>query len=127
MHQLPATVLTRMDDNEVSPPSISMMKVDTTGNGNQTLYRDAGQVFAHPPDEYRDFAVDTLATDESHTITAWAINEDGEVISPVASLRVHPTDNIVTLTTTAGFRDYLNQTAIGAGETLVVTTFTVIK
>lgn len=126
MHQLPATVLTRMTDAEVAPPSISMMKVDTTGNGNQTLYRDAGQVFAHPPDEYRDFAVDTLTTDESHTITAWAVNEDGEVISPVATVKVHPTDNTVTLTATAGFEDYLNQTAIGTG-TLVVTTFTVIK
>ncbi|MYD90928.1 MAG: hypothetical protein F4Y08_11445 [Caldilineaceae bacterium SB0662_bin_9] len=126
MHQLPATVVTRMTDNEVAPPSISMMKVDTTGNGNQTLYRDAGQVFAHPPDEYRDFAVDTLTTDETHTITAWAVNEDGEVISPVATVKVHPTDNTVTLTATAGFRDYKNQTAIGAG-TLVVTTFTVIK
>lgn len=126
MHQLPATVLTRMEDAEVAPASISMMKVDTTGNGNQTLYRDAGQVFAHPPDEYRDFAVDTLTTDESHTITAWAVNEDGEVISPIATVKVHPTDNTVTLTATAGFEDYLNQTAIGTG-TLVVTTFTVIK
>ena len=128
MHQLPATVLTRMDDNEVAPPSISMMKVDTTGNGNQTLYRDAGQVFAHPPDEYRDFAVDTLTTDESHTITAWAVNEDSEVISPVATVKVHPTDNTVSLTATA-LEDYLNQGetgSVGTG-TLVVTTFTVIK
>ncbi len=126
MHQLPATVLTRMTDSEVAPPSISMMKVDTTGNGNQTLYRDAGQVFAHPPDAHRDFPVDTLATDESYTITAWAVNEDGEVISPVATVKVHPTDNTVTLTATAGLEDYLNQTAVGTG-TLVVTTFTVIK
>ncbi len=126
MHQLPATVLTRMTDSEVAPPSISMMKVDTTGNGNQTLYRDAGQVFAHPPDAHRDFPVDTLATDESYTITAWAVNEDDEVISPVATVKVHPTDNTVTLTATAGLEDYLNQTAVGTG-TLVVTTFTVIK
>ena len=126
MHQLPATVLTRMTDSEVAPPSISMMKVDTTGNGNQTLYRDAGQVFAHPPDAHRDFPVDTWATDESYTITAWAVNEDGEVISPVATVKVPPTDNTVTLTATAGLDDYLNQTAVPGG-TLVVTTFTVIK
>ena len=126
MHQLPASTLPRMDPREVTPDAISRVKVFTTGNGVDSRFRDAGQVFAHPPDAHRDLPVDTLGSDETYTITAWAINEDGEVISPVATLRVHPTDNTVALTATAGFRDYMNQTAIGAG-TLVVTTFTVIK
>ena len=27
---------------------------------------------------------------ETYTIEAWAVNEDGEVISPKATLKVHP-------------------------------------
>ena len=47
----------------------------------------------------------------SNTITAWAINEDGEVISPVATLNLRPVDKTVTLAvlrTGSGFKDYLN-------------------
>lgn len=49
-------------------------------------------LYAMPPDEHRDFPIDVLASDETYTITAWAVNDNGEVISPVASLRVRPID-----------------------------------
>ena len=85
-------------------------------------------MYANPPDEHRDFPIDTLNSDETYTITAWAVNEDDEVISPVATLNLHPVDKTVTLGTAtgAGLRDYLNTTAITDG-TLIVTEFTVLK
>ena len=84
-------------------------------------------MFANPPDEHRDFPVDTLASDETYNISAWAINDDGEVVSPVAKLKVHPTDSTVTLGTgNAALEDYLNTTPVTSG-TILVTTFTVIK
>jgi hypothetical protein len=103
------------------------MKVSTSGNGVGTRYRDAGQVFANPPDEHRDFPVDTLTSDDTYDVSAWAVNDDGEVVSPVAKLKVHPTDNTVTLGAgNAALEDYLNTTPVTSG-TILVTTFTVIK
>ena len=128
MHKLPANILGRGTTREVTPDSISRTKVSTTGNGVTSRYRDAGQVFAQPPDAHRDLPPDTLTSDEKFTITAWAINEDSEVISPVATVKVLPTNSTLTLTsaTNAGFMDYLNQTAITSG-TLIITEFTVFK
>ncbi|MXZ42896.1 MAG: hypothetical protein F4Z18_14335 [Caldilineaceae bacterium SB0666_bin_21] len=110
---------------------MSIIKVDTTGDG-QTGYRDAGQVFANPPDEHRDFPIDTLSSDETYRITAWAVNEDDEVISPVATLVVRPQDKTVTLadSDSARFTDYLNppENTLAVTEgTLIVTDFTVSK
>jgi len=45
-------------------------------------------VFAMPPDEHRDFPIDVFGSDETYKISVWAINDDNEVISPVASLKV---------------------------------------
>jgi hypothetical protein len=88
---------------------------------------NVGEVYANPPDEHRDFPTDTLNSDKTYTITAWAVNEDDEVISPVATLNLHPVNKTVTLGTgTAGLRDYLNPSAITSG-TLIVTEFTVLK
>ena len=109
----------------MTPASISIVKVGTTGDG-QTAYRDPGQLFAHPPDEYRDFPSDTLQSDETYTITAWAVNGDDEVISPVTTLELHLLNRMVTLSDAAGFQDYLNPTAVTTG-TLIVTQFTVLK
>ena len=124
-HALPETILDRPDTRGVTPASISTVKVGTTGDGS-SQYRDPGQLFAHPPDEHRDFPVDTLTSDETYTITAWAVNEDDEVISPVATLKLHPLARTVTLSATTGFQDYLNPTAVTTG-TLLVTEFTVLK
>ena len=124
-HALPETILDRPDTRGVTPASISTVKVGTTGDGS-SQYRDPGQLFAHPPDEHRDFPVDTLTSDETYTITAWAVNEDDEVISPVATLKLHPIERTVTLSDTTGFQDYLNTTAVTTG-TLIVTEFTVLK
>lgn len=85
-------------------------------------------IFAMTPDEHRDFPVDTFSSDETYTITAWAINEDEEVISPVASLSVRPIDESLTLT--AALDDYVTGTnadpATGSNA-IFLTEFTVLK
>ncbi len=67
-----------------------------------------------------------LQSDETCTLTAWAVNDDDEIISPVAMLKLHLLNRTVTLSVTAGFQDYLNATAVNAG-TLIATQFTVLK
>ncbi len=116
----------------VTPASLSIVKVGvsarprTPGTGVGVLLV-RGEVYANPPDEHRDFPIDTLSSDVTYKITAWAINEDDEAISPVATLNLRPIDKTVTLGTgTAGLTDYLNTTAITEG-TLIVTEFTVLK
>ena len=49
-----------------------------------------GNVYALAPAMHRDFPIDVLASDQTYTIEAWAVNEDREVISPKATLKVHP-------------------------------------
>ncbi len=145
------TGVTRNPTNSVvTPPSLSIVRVDISEGDTAPLPSDlarllapdlgsnplpeasytvpVGDVYANPPDEHRDFPIDTLNSDETYTITAWAVNEDGEVISPVTTLNLHPVDKTVTLGTGtgAGLRDYLNATAITEG-TLIVTEFTVLK
>ncbi|MDE0672773.1 MAG: hypothetical protein OXH72_13635 [Caldilineaceae bacterium] len=91
-----------------------------------------GTVFAEPPNEHRDFPIDTFASDTTYTITAWAINEDDEVISPVATLKVRPKDTARGTFDT--FVDYLTPDTddSGAGNPveitdLTTTEFTVLK
>ncbi len=124
-HDLPESVLDREEPRNVNPASISIVKVGTTGDG-ESEYRDPGQLFANPPDEHRDFPADTLQSDETYTLTAWAVNGDDEVISPVATLKLHLLNRMVTLSATTVFQDYLNTAAVNTG-TLIVTQFTVLK
>ncbi len=124
-HDLPENVLDRGEPRMVTPASISIVKVSTTGDG-ESQYRDPGQLFANPPDEHRDFPVDTLQSDETYTITAWAVNDDDDVISPVATLKLHLLNRTVALSAATGFQDHLNTTAVNTG-TLIVTQFTVLK
>ena len=65
-------------------------------------------LFAPTPDEHRLFPTDALSSDVTYTITAWAINDDDEVISPVASIKVRPIDERVSLGTTA-LADYVTE------------------
>ncbi len=143
--------------NAVTPPSLSIVKVGVSSGSlfASSLFTiglpqigpnpptevgatmEVGEVYANPPDEHRDFPIDTLNSDETYTITAWAVNEDGEVISPVATLNLRPVDKTVTLGGgAAGLKDYLNTTtpvATAGSEagvyqgTLIVTEFTVLK
>ena len=94
-------------------------------------------VFVEPPHEYRDFPVDALSSDETYTITAWAVNDDDEVISPVATLKLRPIDELVTITAVLDDYQEANE-APGAGDatttpptpatnTIYVTEFTVLK
>ena len=50
-------------------------------------------------DEYRDFPIDVLASDETYTFSAWAVNGDDEVISPVGELTVYSIDTVLTFPT----------------------------
>ena len=54
--------------------------------------RAGGAVFAAPPDARRDLPNDLPATDRTCTLTAWAENDDDEVIGPVASPTLRPRD-----------------------------------
>lgn len=88
---------------------------------------DTTDVYALPPDAHRDFPIGVLASDQTHTIEAWAVNEDGEVISPKATLKVHSRAPAPTMLGAgpARFQDYLNPPA--AAGTLLTTEFTVVK
>ncbi|MYA05435.1 MAG: hypothetical protein F4Y37_12625 [Caldilineaceae bacterium SB0664_bin_22] len=144
MH-LNANLRNAADAREVTPASLSIVKVGVsegprTGDTAATYLGAAlaeGDVYANPPDEYRNFPIDTLSSDVRYKITAWAINEDDEVISPVATLTVRPINERVTLGADAlSFTDYLNAgtdatagtpgIAVASG-TLIVTEFTVIE
>jgi len=88
-------------------------------------------LFAEVPDEHRDFPTDALSSDVTYKITAWAINDDDEVISPVAEIRVRPIDERVTLT--AALTDYVpdgdtaNVAPVADSDRILVTEFTVLK
>ena len=91
---------------------------------------NGGEVYALAPDAHRDFPIDALASDETYTIEAWAVNEDHEVISPKATLKVHPVAQAPTTlgTGAARFQDYLTSpTSPHTSGTLLTTEFTVIK
>ncbi|MYC63328.1 MAG: hypothetical protein F4X16_10950 [Caldilineaceae bacterium SB0661_bin_34] len=103
---------------------------DADDNGNDASYALTttaadidGTVFAEAPNEHRDFPIDTFTSDTTYTITAWAINEDDEVISPVATLKVRPKDTERSGTVTV--TDY-KMTAAGI-DGLTTTEFTVLK
>ena len=94
----------------------------------ETGFRFLNDVYVDYPDEFRDFPTDVLASDETYTLEAWAVNEEGEVISPVQSLRVHPVDTVLRNIIPAGqnFLNYLD--VVNAGVTSLHTTeFTVLK
>ena len=115
------------DSDGISPNTrIVAIQVDIPGGGD---------IYALSPDAHRDFPIDTLASDRTYTIEAWAVNEDREVISPKATLKVHPVEQVVPLGTGAArLQDYLNLPlvfpvvvpAITSG-TLLITDFTVLK
>ena len=124
-------------NTSANPRYISMVKVDafpfTGGNfnydGTPPTYvlgvarHPINKVIAEPPNEHRDFPVDTLASDTTYTISAWAINDDDEVISPVVKLKVRPKDTV--RGAIDGFADYRNDATALTG--LTTTEFTVIK
>ena len=117
--------------------------VDPPYPWKEDLLPRQGDVYALPPNAHRDFPIDTLASDETYTISAWAVNEDGEVISPVATLKVRPKDTnrgdvkgAGGLWNPGGFADYLTDPAkLKAGQRfpavditgLTTTEFTVLK
>ncbi|MCY3660880.1 MAG: hypothetical protein OXG36_17890 [Caldilineaceae bacterium] len=88
-------------------------------------------LYAMPPDAHRDFPIDVLASGEAHTITAWAVNDGNEVISPIASLKVSLTD-VEYGEAISSIQDYVSLEEISDGTNsnvkgFTVTTFTVIR
>ena len=98
---------------------LTMVKV---GIGSGTALA-VGDVFAEPPHRHRDLPNDILASDRTYTITAWAVNGDGEVVSPVAALKVRPVDT--DRGAVAGFLDYQLASLVDLTN-LVSTEFTVL-
>lgn len=104
------------------PPGLSYVRPAPVGSG--TTFAAVGTIYASLPQEHRDFPVDVLNSDETYTFTAWAVNEDDEVISPVESLKVRPIDETWAVAGD-GLTDY-----VGANDnviSIVVTEFTVLK
>lgn len=89
--------------------------------GNQL---NVGRFYAAAQQEHRDFPIDTLNSDETYTISAWAVDEDDHVISPVQTLEVRPTDTRTSITTIA---DYLNVSPGVPVTNVYLTTFTVLE
>ena len=97
----------------------------------QTLHsRSVGHVFVMAPDEHRDFPDDVLSSDETYTVTAWAVNDKGTVSSPVASLKLRPKDaaapGIATILDYANHSEFGNRRAATVSG-VVLTEFTVLK
>lgn len=102
-----------------------------TTPGVTDILSAVNEVYAKSPDEHRDFPLDTLGSDETYTISAWAVNDD-EVISPVAKLKVRSKDT--DRGTITGFIDYRAPDADGdlvrdpyALNDFTTTEFTVLK
>ncbi len=91
-----------------------------------TVFAFTNDIFVEYPNEFRDFPTDVLASDETHTLTGWAVNEDGEVISPVQSLRVHPVDTVLANIISGAFLNYLDITNTGV-TSLHTTEFTILE
>jgi hypothetical protein len=113
-------------DSEAPIGTVIAIAVDVPGTGD---------VYAPAPDVHRDFPIDTLASDRTYTIEAWAVNEDHEVISPKATLKVRPSEQPPTALGGGArrFQDYRNTPlfvppvpAVTSG-TLLTTVFTVLE
>ena len=96
---------------------LSFVRVEALRTG------EAGDVYAEPPNEYRDLPLDVLSSDETYTITAWAENKTDEPLSPVASLTVRPIDKLTAIT---DIDDYFDTNGTGLTNTYVVE-YTVLK
>ena len=119
---------TPADLNSASAPGASGLSYGEPKSGTEL-----GSVFAMAPDEHRDFPIDILSSDETYKFTAWAVNDDDEVISPVASLSVRPIDEKVIITgplmnyASSGDGNSNDDPGDGKNNTIYVTEFTVLK
>ena len=109
-------------DGALEPDNLPLTRVKVGWFGGTALA--VGDVFAEPPDEHRDLPNDILANDGTCTSTAWAINGDDEIISPVATLKVRPVDTVHGAIT--GFRDAQLASPVVLTD-LVSTEYTVLK
>jgi len=114
---------TRNGIPQVSPASLSASSIrywSSAGNGS---------VLVMIPDEHRDFPDDVLSSDETYTVTAWAVNDKGAVISPVASLRLRPKDTASDITTILDISNHSEHGRESAATVsgVVLTQFTVLK
>ncbi len=126
MQDAPAAVIPRDASDNLNPDYLSMIKVGISEASGTEAAVTESEVFAEPPGEHRDLPPDVLASDGTYTIMAWAVNNDNEVISPVATLKVRPRD--VHRGDIDDFEDYQHprdtQVAI---DDLVTTEFMILK
>lgn len=88
-----------------------------------TYLLGGGAVFVEPPNVHRDFPIDILSSDTTYQITAWAVNDARETISPTATLKVRPVDSL--RGTVTNFTNANNNFATLTN--FVTTEFTVLK
>ena len=115
-----------------SPTYVSLIRVGSISGSDVDVATiaapTAGTIYAAPPNEHRDFSMGIFDTDTSYTIQAWAVNDDDEVISPIATLEIRPVDTDrgdIASTDTPAFSDYKTTGVNIVG--LVTTQFTVEK
>ena len=77
----------RLDVHHTATVTVNAQDVSV---GNVPADVAENQIYVEPPHQHRDFPQDVFDSDETYTISAWAVNEDDEVISPVVSLTVRP-------------------------------------
>lgn len=108
-------------DGVLEPDTVpaSMIRVDALGAGNVVA---VGDLFAEPPHEHRDFPADILVSDTTYVVEVWAINDDDEVISPIATLKVRPLNTAYGAV--IGFQDYQLTSPVDLDD-LTITEFTV--
>ena len=126
MQDAPAAVIPRDASDNLNPDYLSMIKVGIGEASGTEAAVTVNEVFAEPPGEHRDFPPDVLASDGTYTIMAWAVNDDNEVISPVATLRLRPRD--VHRGDIDDFEDYQHpkDTQVAVDD-LVTTEFMILK
>ncbi len=108
--------------------------IEEHSNSSPAGFHSAADTFLYVmlPDAHRDFPIDVFASGETYTITGWAVNDSNEVISPIASLKVRPTDMKYGEAISSSIQDYISSEEVSGGENsnvkgFTVTTFTVLK
>ena len=114
------------------PPAVEEKKIidehSIDSPGTDTSVPSGANTFpyAMPP-----FPIDVLANGKTYTITGWAVNDNNEVISPIASLKVRPIE-VEYGEAILSVQDYVSSGEVSGGANssvkgFTVTTFTVIK
>ena len=86
---------------------------------NEFNAADVGALLVEPPAEYYDFPSDVFASDGSYTIKAWAEDDEGTRISPLASIKLNVQES---QSLDSSYQGYANRASSGSTNRRVVIT-----